>query len=134
MAYSFTVMGRPHGKERPRFAKGHVYQPGTDKRSWRTQVALAARQAQVPMMEGPVWVQVDIARKLPDATLRSKRKIEELTGTWAIATPDTVNVLAEVMDALQGIAYKNDSAVVHCECYRNWADEDETTIQVGRSE
>lgn len=126
--WRFTVPGKPQGKPRPRWNGDHIYQPETGPHSWRGVVAGAARQAKVPVVDGPVAVEVTIVRKLPASWSNAKR--ERTAGSFATATPDTVNVLAEVMDALEGIAYKNDAKVALCICRRVWGEDDTALVEI----
>lgn len=103
---TFSVPGT-HGKCRPRFARGGaVYRDPADS-DWEAKVAEAYRAAGGRRLEGPVAVTVDIYRPLPKG--RPKRVASEPD----TARPDADNILKAVMDALNGVAYHDDSQVAY---------------------
>jgi crossover junction endodeoxyribonuclease RusA len=89
--YAFTVPGPPVGKERPRLGKGRVYTPSRTK-AYEQRVQAYALQAQVKPIKGPV--KMEIHCYYPDARRR-----------------DIDNTSKAAMDALNGIAYADDSQV-----------------------
>jgi len=94
---SFTVDGKPQGKQRARRGKGGKWYTPAETARYETEVAYAAmcekaRRA-IPMTFGPVAVEV--ACYFPDARRR-----------------DCDNVLKAVLDAGNGVVYLDDSQVV----------------------
>ena len=119
--YSFVVKTAPVGKGRPRVVsrggKTFAYTPKKT-REFEAAVKAAAIRAGVKMYEGPVEVLIECLVPIP----KSRRK--ELGGAMffpATGRPDVDNVAKAVLDALQGIAYKTDSAVSSVTCKRTWS-------------
>ena len=93
---------RVRGQGRPRFA-GHAYETKPD-REWKKLIADEYR-AQCPGMafHGAVAVRIDVHGRLP------KR---ERVPAPNLVKPDVDNIAKAVLDALNGVAYDDDSQVV----------------------
>lgn len=105
-ASTFTV-GEVMGAPRPRFTRhGHPYMP-RGYEAYKERVAEAYRAAGgADFGDMPVGVTIDIMRELPGS--RPKR-VQSEADTYK---PDVDNVAKAVLDALNGVAYKDDSQVV----------------------
>jgi len=129
----FVVPGAARGKARPQVTRRgqHVFTP--DPGGWVElvgQLGLVCRQdVGVNLMEsGPVWLSVGVRRAMPKGW--SQRKRDAQRGTYAVRTPDLVNVYAAVCDGLQGVFYRNDNQVVMISATQVWGDEHETAISL----
>lgn len=108
---SFTVYGVPVGKGRPRFTKsGHTYTP--DKTAayeqlvqlcWRTQCRKGFARGV------PIRAEIDAWFPVPASV--SKKKKAAMEGTYHTVRPDADNIAKAILDALNGLAYEDDSAV-----------------------
>lgn len=106
MGVTFTVeevMGAP----RPRHMRnGHTYMP-REYTAYKGRIAEAYRAAGgADFGDMPVGVTIDIMRELPGS--RPKRVVSEPD----TVRPDVDNVAKAVLDALNGVAYGDDSQVV----------------------
>lgn len=90
----FTVWGEPVAKERPRFGRGHAYTP---KRTRDAEVAIA----NLFRAHNPDWE--------PDAA----STFGVLVNFWCSGRKDLDNMLKLVLDALNGVVWRDDSQVVH---------------------
>src|SRR5882672_3814133 len=92
--------GKPRGKERPRLGKGNTYTPEKTKIYENDLKWLAKSQMRgLKPLEGPVGI--DIV-----ACFKSKKK------GYHTIKPDADNIAKGCCDALNGIAYLDDSQVV----------------------
>ena len=107
----FTI-GRVRGQGRPRFARGRAYKAAAD-REYEAEIAAAYLAAGGPVHSGPVAVRVDTRRPLPKARPRTASP-EPDTGR-----PDADNVAKAVLDALNGVAWEDDSQVVLLEVVKH---------------
>jgi Holliday junction resolvase RusA-like endonuclease len=112
----FEVKGKICGKGRPRFARrGNYVSTYTDKitASYENLIKLSFINAGGEIINKPNGVSISItAAFLPPASLSEKKKRSCLSGETAhIKTPDIDNVLKVVMDALNKVAYEDDSQV-----------------------
>lgn len=122
MTLEFFVSGKPEGQTRHRTRvvkknnpvtgkvdiKVHTYHEKGDKCSvWREAVAYMARKKMsehgARKLEGPLEATLVFTRVPPKKPLHPK---------WLVTTPDTDNLQKAVLDALNGIAYHDDSTIV----------------------
>lgn len=103
--FKFTVTGRVVGSARPRVTKYGTYIPKPT-RDYRARIKGAFIEAGGLRMGGPLSVRVDVYRALPRS--RPKR-VESEPDTFK---PDVDNIGKNVLDALNGIAWDDDSQVV----------------------
>jgi len=88
--------GLPVGKGRPRFGRGRVFTPART-RSFEVALGWAAKVEMhgKPMFVGPL--SMEVVATLP---------------TSATSRPDSDNLLKAVADALQGVVFPDDAAIV----------------------
>lgn len=119
---------------RPRHMRnGHTYMP-TEYTSYKRRVAEAYRAAGGEHVgAAPVAVTIDVMRELPGS--RPKRVCAEPD----TVRPDVDNIAKGVMDALNGVAYEDDSQVVSlsvlkCDRTRNPTRMRVTVTEIGERE
>lgn len=118
MEIKFTVPGVPVGKGRPRFTRGgHTYTPEktsayeeTVRLCWKTQ------SGQSFAGNIPLLASITAYFSIPKST--SKKKAAAMEGTFHRSRPDADNVAKAILDALNGHAYPDDSAVQIHRCYK----------------
>jgi Holliday junction resolvase RusA-like endonuclease len=128
---SFFVAGEAKGKARPRFPKyrkGKIYTPDPD--GWValvTQEAIAARTDPAwAEYTGPVDMTISTDRAMPKGLSKKKRAARD--GEPCLVVPDSVNVAAAVMDALNHVLYVDDKQVDTLHITQDWAEEHGTWI------
>lgn len=111
--YSLTIPGEPVAKARPRMTKsGHVYTPQRTVDYERWVQTLFVKEYGQPRMEGALKLELNLYFPIPKST-RKKDVPAMRTGEMRpTKRPDLDNVLKAVSDALNGIAYKDDSQIV----------------------
>lgn len=119
MNLSFVVEGKAEGKDRPRFANGHVFT--TEKtREFEAKVRRAAAEAMKwhdlePATE-PVTVTI-ICHYLPPKSA-TKKFLNEIDQGFVMhdKKPDADNIIKAVCDAMNGVVFDDDKRVasVHC--------------------
>lgn len=119
-------------KRRPKFIrKGRAYDPKANKSE-----AAAIREAWAEQVgewksDGPIGVAIDVFRKLPKD--RPKR-VESESDTFK---PDVDNIAKAVLDALNGVAFDDDSQVVRLRCSkhpRKRRESDRTFVRIWKEE
>ena len=123
MTITFAVPGKPQGKARPRFSKGHTYTP----KQTAEYEALIRRMYQLAggkMFEGAVHIRIMILYPIPKNT--PKIKAQQMLQGYILPTkkPDGDNVEKAVADALNGVAYADDSCIVRAS-WEKWYTERE---------
>ena len=128
----FTVPGVPVGKGRPRFTRtGHTYTPEKTA-AYEEKVRLCWKTQSGQAFAGGVPLKASIIAYFPIPKSTSKKKAEAMEGTFHTSRPDADNVAKSILDALNGCAYPDDSAVQIDRCwkiYTNGAPRVEVTIE-----
>ena len=125
LAVSFVVEGKAVGKGRPRVStiagRPRLYTPKTTV-TWELLVAAAARAAmgsQSPS-EHPMSVRISIDVQIPQSWSRARKKAAEI-GQVVPGKPDLDNVAKAVLDACNGIVYRDDAQVVRLTVQKQYA-------------
>lgn len=115
MTCDFEIEGKPVGKGRPRFKRmGNFVQTYTPTATadYEKLVRLRFQNAGGVVTEKPVRVEI-VAFFAPPKSARKKDRIEMLANRiLPEKKPDVDNIAKIILDALNGIAYKDDSQVV----------------------
>ena len=125
MEVVFEVPGEPRGKGRPRFTKtGHPYTDSETRAYENKIVAYYRKQLGAFRWPDSAFVSVQVTAYYPipkSATKAATASMRE--GTMLPSRkPDIDNVLKIVLDALNGVAYKDDSRVVRVEAQKVYND------------
>ena len=126
----FTVPGKPEGKGRPRFRNaGSFVQTYTPEktRDYEKKIRLCCSEHSggVKYLRGvALRMRVEACFEPPASTSRRRReKLLESGGTPYQKKPDADNIVKTVQDALNGIAYDDDSQISSVEAVKRYADE-----------
>ena len=125
----FEIPGSPIGQGRPKFStiNGHAkaYDPEKS-RNYKAYVRMLATQAMrendFEMITGScaikIWAYFDIpkskSKKFKEAALEGKEKPTK--------KPDADNIVKAILDALNGLMYKDDSCIVELSCVKYYSD------------
>ena len=119
-------------KRRPKFTrKGRAYDPKANKSEARAIREAWEEQVGEWKSDGPIGVAIDVFRKLPNG--RPKR-VESESDTFK---PDVDNIAKAVLDALNGVAFEDDSQVVRLRCSkhpRKRRESDRTFVRIWKEE
>lgn len=122
----FKIPGKIQAKQRPRFANGRVYTPGQTV-NYENLVKLCYSDYSMlnkwKALEGAIRAEIEVFMPIPksDSKLVKARKREG--HIRPIIKPDLDNAAKSILDALNGIAYKDDSQVVEVEVKKFYSDE-----------
>ena len=115
MMVEFMALGAPKGKERPRAAKLRdrtiVYTPKKTK-DYEREIATAYRTQCRGIFSGAVAIEIHAYYEIPKSA--SRKRVLDMVSDRERPTkkPDGDNIAKAVCDALNGVAYKDDSQVV----------------------
>ena len=104
---SFTVNMKPRAQPRPRVTRNGGIIPNKGVEEYKEAIRQEARKVFDEPFDGPVALQVRFTRG---------ESVFVTIGTFPegdIKRPDGDNLIKAVMDALNGVAYHDDSQVVH---------------------
>lgn len=142
---AFEVPGEPTAAKRPRFAKrgkfAKVYDPDTNvewKRHIRDSFLHSVPDdvlAEAPFPRGlPLAMSVEFhfaRKKAHFGTGRNQNKLKDSAPTFHTVKPDVDNLLKLVKDALNGLAYADDSQVCRYDCASKcYGDRPRTVIRI----
>ena len=126
----FTVEGHCVGKQRPRMVNGIVYTPRTT-REYESKVLDAFVQAENDLdYLGAIEAYITIYVPMPTGWSRKKKMAHMNTRPIDIRTPDLDNVAKSILDALNGLAYKDDKQVVSLSVSRVWGTEEHVDVDL----
>lgn len=136
--FEFEIMGEPVGKGRPRFTRnGHTYTPEKTA-NFETLVKLSFQQA-YPSAEPitkviPIEVKICAYFSIPKSTTKKELKLIENGMKKPTKKPDTDNIAKAVCDALNGIAYYDDSQIVSLTVCKLYSDKPHTKVIITEQE
>lgn len=136
---SFIVPGIPHAQGRPRAGKikyGNkkgqtvLYDPKESK-EYKQYVALIAKQyaPKIPY-DGPLSVRLKIYRQIPKSTSKKDRALYIEGIKRPVVKPDTDNYAKSVLDACNGIIFKDDSQVTDLFASKYYSDNPRIEIDI----
>ena len=118
-------------KRRPKFGKGRARDPEANKSEARAIREAWAEQVGEWKSDGPIGVAIDVYRKLPKSR---PLRVESESDTFK---PDVDNIAKAVLDALNGVAFDDDSQVVRLRCSkhpRKRRESDRTFVRIWKEE
>lgn len=121
MTVTFTVPGTPQGKGRPRFGNGRTYTPKKTLR-YETLIREAYKlQSGTYFGEAPLRMRITAYFPIPKSYTK-KRRGEIVSGRqYPTKKPDGDNIEKAVLDALNGVAYKDDIQVIELTWSKRYA-------------
>lgn len=131
--FNFTVPGEPRGKGRPRFSKsGHTY-TDSETRAYENKIIAYYRKACGALrLPDTSFLSVDIVAYLPipKSATKAQRAGMEAGTILPSRKPDVDNIEKAVLDALNGIAYKDDARVCRTSCAKFYGAEPRLEITI----
>lgn len=115
-----------NGKARITSANGKL-------KSWRVDVAKVAMDGKVEKLLGPVQVFVSFEFPRPKGhygTGRNAGKLRDWAPYWHTSKPDADKLLRATLDALTGIAWRDDAQVAMAQCKKRYGERPGTTIVI----
>ena len=127
---TFTILGKPIGKGRPRFstAGGYArsYTPAKTV-EYENLVRMEWEKTGAKKLEGVISATINCYFPIPKSV--SKKKREAMDGAFYTKKPDCDNIAKIILDALNGIAYDDDSQIAMLDVLKIY-DASETMVKV----
>lgn len=133
MKYSFTVYGKPVGKGRPRYTMNH--RPYTPKETveYEKQITRCFQQqcSRAFFPEGTA-IDMRITAYYPTPSSYSKKKKQAMRDRLIrpLTKPDADNIYKIVADALNKVAYHDDSQIADAQIRKFYSDEPRLVITI----
>jgi Holliday junction resolvase RusA-like endonuclease len=126
---TFVIPGKPFGKQRPRFSRksGRAFTPAETVSYERTVGSIAMQHFPAPI-SGPVRLEVHATFKPADSWSAKKRNAS--LGRPHVQKPDLDNLVKGVSDALNRIAFADDSQIAEVTCSKEWGECDQIAVSV----
>lgn len=131
----FDVPGKPQGKGRPRASVvgGHarMYTPaGTA--SYENKIMLCYQQRHAGVrFAPPIVLEVDAYFAIPKSYPKKKAALCNQNILRPTCKPDMDNIAKTVADALNGVAYRDDSAIVELRVAKRYGSPERLVVRVG---
>jgi Holliday junction resolvase RusA-like endonuclease len=131
---SFSVPGIARGKQRPRVTKaGHTYTPAETVNAEahiKLLAGIGMKECDGHLFEGPVELAVSVTCPIPKSWSKRMRE-DALNGVWRpTSKPDLDNIVKLVADALNGVVYEDDKAIVRMVAEKYYGPEPSMQISV----
>ena len=122
MKLAFRVVTDPVAKARPRASfrggKALIYTPANTKDAeWRIRTAFCSEFPDHEVWAGPVTLVITAWLSMPKSIAKKRRAT-----ALPVSRPDCDNYLKTVLDALNGVAFADDSQVVTVTCSKRYVD------------
>lgn len=130
---SFTLLGEPRGKERPRVGKfGHVFTPGKT-RAYERDLKMEY-QAQCGNYRFPDDAMLDLRiyafYGIPKSGNKLSKELKRKGVIRPTKKPDMDNVVKIVADALNELAYEDDTHIVDCQVRKFYSDTPRVIVEL----
>ena len=112
---SFTIEGEPTGKGRPRHGKYKTYTPHKTK-AVENNIAYFYKVNVGHYFDGYVKLKLDLYYSIAKSDSKKKKLMKLNNELRPNKKPDADNVIKLVADALNEVAYKDDTQIIELEC------------------
>jgi Holliday junction resolvase RusA-like endonuclease len=130
LTVTIRLPGVPRGKQRPRLGKHGVYTPEQTVK-YEASLAWVAKQAMrgYAPYTGPLRVLIVSGFPIPKSYNKTKTLDAKIGAIHPTKKPDIDNIV-KLVDALNGIVWRDDAQIVHCDVRKVYSAEPELAIQV----
>lgn len=125
----FTVPGVPQGKGRPRVTRNGTFTPKKT-RDYEKKVrdCYIAQGGQMFPDDTPLFANITAIFPIPSSLSKKRRAL--FNGKRHCKKPDADNVAKAILDALNGVAYRDDSAVSSLLVGKSYGDDARVTVSI----
>ena len=118
---SFIIPGEPKGKARPRFGQGRTYTPPeTVEYEKLVKRCYLESGGKINLSERPIKIQIYAYFGVPKSWSNKKKTAAVHDEIYPTKKPDCDNIVKIICDALNLVAYKDDSQIVECTCIKRY--------------
>lgn len=119
---NLTVPGEPQGKLRAKWAAKGIYTP-TKTVNYETYIKqlFVTKYPDFILLEGPLRIRLLIFYTIPNSASKKRKRMMESSELLPTKIPDYDNVAKTVGDALEKLAYKNDSQLCKAEIDKRYS-------------
>ena len=134
MTYQLTIHEKAIGKERPRFNmyQKRTYTP-TKTKKYEETIKYMFRQKygqKFNPSENEIYIKIDATYAPPKSYSKKKRQMLIDGQVGYTQKPDCDNIAKAVLDALNGVVWKDDKQVVGLLVFKTYGEEDKINIEI----
>lgn len=128
----FVILGEPKAKGRPRFtSNGHAYTPqGTVEYENLVKISYQSQTHSTELMEGELKATITAFFSIPKSTSKKKKKLMLEGLIDPVKKPDCDNLAKTVLDALNTIAYKDDSRITELHVEKHYSETPRVEVEI----
>lgn len=126
------IPGEPVAKARPRITKWGAYTPEKTKNYETLVRELYIIQHGQTLLDGELSVDIKAYFTIPKSTSKKKKELMISKDIRPIKKPDIDNVMKSVTDALNEIAYKDDSQIVSATVSKYYSEEPRVEVEINK--
>lgn len=135
MKYDFEIVGRPFGKQRPRFVRMGRFSKvitATETVNYEVQVKESFVRMCEPerLLTGPLGIILSVYHYIPKSTSMKKRQQMIDTLIRPELTPDWDNIGKVVCDALNKMAYADDKQIVDSHVLKYYGERPRVEVEI----
>lgn len=133
---TFEILGAPIGKRRPRFSTIHGYAQAIKPKEdviYENLVKItfqAAKSEGYDLYDKPIRMTIEAQFSVPKSFSKRKAVVASEGGIRPLTKPDVDNIAKIICDALNGIAYKDDTQIVALTVSKKYAVEPKVIVTV----
>lgn len=136
MTVNFIIPGKPRGKERPRFDSRYnrTYTPKKTK-EYEELVRWCYRvRCKGVNLEGEITANITAYYPIPVNANKAAKEAMASGKLRPVGKPDADNIIKAVLDALNGLAYKDDAAIVSVTANKFYSHNPRVEVTLSRKE
>lgn len=128
---NFTILGKTVGKGRPRVTRNGTYTPKTTKDYQKKVATIAESECDNYFMGDEALIATILCYyPIPKNMPKYKRRMIEEGKLYPIVKPDLDNVAKAILDALNGVVYKDDNQVVELHIKKLYSDDPMVIVEI----
>ena len=113
------IPGKPQGKGRPRYWKGHAVTPEST-RTYEQMIAMLWKCERYGVSDKPIAVEITAFYLVPKSWSKKKQAAVYAGEIKPTVKPDIDNIIKIVLDGLNGVAYKDDAQVIEVKARKTY--------------
>ena len=126
----FTVPGNPTAKGRPRVTKNGTYTPQKTKDYQKKVAQMAELSCTEYWIEEPLRATLLCYYPIPKSMPKYKRSLIKHDGIYPIVKPDIDNVAKAILDALNGVIYKDYNQIIELYINKQYSDNPRVEVKI----
>lgn len=118
------IPGKPQGKGRPRYWKGHAVTPEST-RTYEQMIEMLWKCERYGVSEKPIAVEITAFYLVPKSWSKKKQAAVYAGEIKPTVKPDIDNIVKIVLDGLNGVAFTDDKQVIEIQAQKCYVFDDE---------